>query len=45
MSVKGFKAQKRKRARKSGFLARQATPNGKNLILRRRRKGRAKLSA
>jgi large subunit ribosomal protein L34 len=45
MSVKGFKKQNRKRNKTHGFLVRQATPGGKNMIKRRRQKGRAKVSA
>ena len=45
MSVKNFKQQQRKRARAHGFLGRMATTTGRNLITRRRQKGRAKLSA
>lgn len=33
-----------KRKRKHGFLTRQSTPGGKNIIRNRRRKGRAKLA-
>lgn len=35
---------KRKRQRKSGFLARMATPGGRNVINRRRAKGRHNLA-
>ena len=34
-----------KRKRKFGFRARMATPGGRNVIKRRRLKGRAKLAA
>ncbi|MEM7552842.1 MAG: 50S ribosomal protein L34 [Cyanobacteria bacterium P01_A01_bin.84] len=34
----------RKRKRTSGFRARMRTPNGKNVIRARRKKGRARLS-
>jgi len=39
-----YQPKKRKRARSHGFLKRAATPGGKKTVLRRRRKGRAKLS-
>lgn len=45
MSVKNFHPGKRKRAKAHGFLGRMATTTGRNLLIRRRRKGRAKLSA
>ncbi|MEK7068240.1 MAG: 50S ribosomal protein L34, partial [Patescibacteria group bacterium] len=37
--------KKRKRARAHGFLKRKSSPGGRKSILRRRRKGRARLSA
>ncbi len=40
-----YQPKKRKRARVHGFLTRQRTPGGKNIIRRRRRKGRTALSA
>ena len=40
-----YQPSKVKRARKYGFRARTKTATGKNVLLRRRRKGRAKLSA
>lgn len=40
-----YQPKKRKRARTHGFLKRQSTPGGKNIIKRRRNKGRKKLSA
>lgn len=39
-----YQPKKRKRAKTHGFLSRLKTKAGRNLILRRRRKGRAKLS-
>ncbi|MCB9808884.1 50S ribosomal protein L34 [Candidatus Nomurabacteria bacterium] len=39
-----YNPSKVKRARTHGFLARTATPGGRNVLLRRRRKGRKKLS-
>lgn len=35
----------RKRAKTHGFLTRQATPGGRAMVRRRRRKGRTKLAA
>lgn len=39
-----YQPNKRKRAKAHGFLVRSKTKNGKKVILRRRRKGRTKLS-
>jgi len=39
-----YQPKKRKRARTHGFLVRSASASGANVIKRRRRKGRAKLS-
>ena len=39
-----YQPKKRKRAATHGFLKRAASKNGRNLLTRRRRKGRAKLS-
>jgi large subunit ribosomal protein L34 len=39
-----YKPKKLKRKRKHGFLSRQKTTSGSNVIKRRRRKGRNKLS-
>ncbi|MDA8611253.1 50S ribosomal protein L34 [Candidatus Pacebacteria bacterium] len=39
-----YQPKKRKRAKKHGFLSRSKTPEGKNILKRRRRKGREKLS-
>ncbi|MEK7070705.1 MAG: 50S ribosomal protein L34 [Patescibacteria group bacterium] len=41
---KTYKPKKIKRARTHGFLVRAKSAGGKKTILRRRRKGRAKLS-
>ncbi len=40
-----YQPKKRKRAKTHGFRARTATPSGRRTILRRRRKGRARLTA
>ncbi len=39
-----YQPKKRKRAKTHGFLVRKNSPTGKNVITRRRRKGRKKLS-
>ncbi len=39
-----YQPKKRKRAVTHGFLVRSATPNGRNVLKRRRQKGRAKLT-
>lgn len=39
-----YQPKKRKRAKTHGFLVRSKTKTGKNVLKRRRRKGRAKLS-
>jgi large subunit ribosomal protein L34 len=39
-----YQPKKRKRARTHGFMKRAGTKSGRNLLTRRRRKGRAKLS-
>lgn len=39
-----YQPKKRKRAKSHGFLVRSKTAPGRNTILRRRRKGRTKLS-
>ncbi|HEY4483858.1 MAG TPA: 50S ribosomal protein L34 [Candidatus Paceibacterota bacterium] len=39
-----YNPKKRKRAKTHGFLVRSRTPGGRKVLLRRRRKGRSKLS-
>ncbi|OGI85672.1 50S ribosomal protein L34 [Candidatus Nomurabacteria bacterium RIFCSPLOWO2_01_FULL_39_17] len=39
-----YQPKKRKRAKTHGFLARSRTKNGRKVLLRRKRKGRARLS-
>ncbi len=39
-----YQPNKRKRAKSHGFLVRSKTKNGSNVIARRRKKGRAKLT-
>ena len=39
-----YNPKKRKRAKTHGFLVRARTPGGRKVLLRRRRKGRSKLS-
>ncbi|MDP9249196.1 MAG: 50S ribosomal protein L34 [bacterium] len=39
-----YQPKKRKRARSHGFLTRGKTKTGQKVLVRRRRKGRAKLS-
>lgn len=39
-----YQPKKRKRAKTHGYLTRSKTPSGKNVLKRRRQKGRKKLS-
>jgi len=39
-----YKPKKKKRRKTHGFLVRSHTPSGKNVIQRRRRKGRKRLT-
>ncbi|MEK7588790.1 MAG: 50S ribosomal protein L34 [Patescibacteria group bacterium] len=39
-----YQPKKRKRAKAHGFLVRSSTKNGARVLIKRRRKGRAKLS-
>ncbi|MBP9816874.1 MAG: 50S ribosomal protein L34 [Candidatus Pacebacteria bacterium] len=44
MPKRTYQPKKRKRAKTHGFRARAATPGGKRVVARRRRKGRVSLS-
>ncbi|MDB5170479.1 MAG: ribosomal protein [Candidatus Saccharibacteria bacterium] len=45
MPKRTYQPKKRSRAREHGFLKRMATKAGRNVLQRRRNKGRTKLSA
>lgn len=45
MPKRTYQPKKRSRSREHGFLKRMATKAGRNVLKRRRLKGRAKLSA
>jgi len=44
MPKRTYQPKKKKRAKKHGFLTRMKTPSGRNIIKRRRLKGRKKLA-
>ncbi len=45
MPKRTFQPKKRQRAKEHGFMKRMASKNGRNVLNRRKNKGRAKLSA
>ncbi|MEK7162687.1 MAG: 50S ribosomal protein L34 [Patescibacteria group bacterium] len=44
MPKRTYQPKKRKRARTHGFLKRSRTPGGRNVLKKRRRKGRKKIT-
>ena len=45
MPKRTYQPKKRQRAKEHGFMKRMASKSGKNVLARRRQKGRAKLTA
>ncbi|MCL4357648.1 50S ribosomal protein L34 [Patescibacteria group bacterium] len=45
MPKRTYQPKKRQRAKEHGFMKRMASKGGKNVLARRRQKGRAKLTA